>query len=101
MTTHTWTETPGGVWTLRVENVPGKNSDYDQGMFREWTLVLHGTRDPPYHRQEVTEDGHPKLFKVKRMHEEFLKTNESRDHNDEKPLLLMTILLLVAVKNTE
>ena len=73
MTTHAWAETPRGIWTLRIENAPGKNSDFDQGMFREWTLVLHGTRDPPYYRQEVTEDGHPKLFKVKRMHEEFLK----------------------------
>lgn len=73
MTTHTWAETPRGVWTLRIENTPGKNSDYDEGTFKEWTLVLHGTRDPPYHHQEATEDGHPKLFKVKRMHDEILK----------------------------
>ena len=74
MTTHTWAETPRGVWTLRIENVPGKNSNYDEGTFKEWTLVLHGTRDPPYHHQEATEEGHPKLYKVKRMHEEYLKS---------------------------
>ncbi|WAR20499.1 NEC2-like protein [Mya arenaria] len=30
MTTHTWAEEPRGRWTLRVENVPGKNSANDE-----------------------------------------------------------------------
>lgn len=73
MTSHTWAEAPRGTWTLRIENVPGKNDAYDEGLFREWTLVLHGTRDPPYHHQEADEQSQGKLFKIKRMHEEAMK----------------------------
>lgn len=73
MTTHTWAEAPRGTWTLRIENIPGKNNAYDEGLFREWTLVLHGTRDAPYHHQEADEDHQSKLLTVKRMHEMAMK----------------------------
>ena len=73
MTTHTWAERPQGTWTLRIENIPGKNDAFDKGLFREWTLVLHGTKEPPYQHQEADEGSQGKLFNVKRMHKEALK----------------------------
>lgn len=39
------------------------------GFIREWTLMLHGSRDPPYVGLPVT-DPHSKLAIVKKAHEE-------------------------------
>ncbi|KAL3874214.1 hypothetical protein ACJMK2_037259 [Sinanodonta woodiana] len=69
MTTHNWCENPRGTWTLEVTSIPGKNNDVDTGKFSEWTLVLHGTRDPPYVHQDDDDDNSSKLYKIKRVHE--------------------------------
>ncbi|XP_054261091.1 neuroendocrine convertase 2 [Macrosteles quadrilineatus] len=66
MTTHTWGEYPQGTWILEVRF----NSDCVQsGFIKEWTLMLHGTRDPPYSDLPVS-DPHSKLAIVKKAHEE-------------------------------
>ncbi|XP_034250289.1 neuroendocrine convertase 2, partial [Thrips palmi] len=66
MTTHTWGEDPHGTWLLEASF----NSQMPQhGFIREWTLMLHGTRDPPYVGLPVT-DPHSKLAIVKKAHEE-------------------------------
>jgi len=39
------------------------------GFITEWTLMLHGTRDPPYSGLPVS-DPHSKLAIVKKAHEE-------------------------------
>jgi len=65
MTTHTWGEGPKGRWTLEVKfdsRVP------QTGFIREWTLMIHGTRDPPY-RDLPVEDDNSKLAIVKKAHE--------------------------------
>jgi len=66
MTTHTWAENPRGKWTLEVEFVKGEKQD---GFIKEWTLLLHGTRDAPYTHLPVT-DPHSKLAVVKKAHED-------------------------------
>lgn len=38
------------------------------GFFKEWTLMLHGTREPPYTELSVL-DPHSKLAIVKKAHE--------------------------------
>lgn len=66
MTTHTWAEYPRGKWTLEARfNSPRVN----QGFLKEWTLMLHGTRDAPYSDLPVT-DPHSKLAIVKKAHED-------------------------------
>lgn len=66
MTTHTWGEYPQGKWKLEVR----LNGQLPQtGYLREWTLMLHGTRDPPYTGLPVA-DPHSKLAIVKKAHEE-------------------------------
>ncbi|GLH13895.1 Uncharacterized protein GBIM_18377 [Gryllus bimaculatus] len=66
MTTHTWGEYPQGTWALEVTF----NSQTPQsGFIKEWTLMLHGTRDPPYSELPVS-DPHSKLAIVKKAHEE-------------------------------
>ena len=70
MTTHTWGEDPVGRWRLQVifesgedgQNIPQK------GFLREWTLMIHGTRDPPYKDLPV-HDINSKLAVVKKAHE--------------------------------
>ncbi|CAH1954851.1 unnamed protein product, partial [Acanthoscelides obtectus] len=65
MTTHTWGEYPQGTWTLEAKF----NSQTPQtGFIKEWTLMLHGTRDPPYTELPVL-DPHSKLAIVKKAHE--------------------------------
>jgi len=66
MTTHTWAENPRGKWTLEVEFVKGEKQE---GFIKEWTLLLHGTRDAPYSNLPVT-DPHSKLAVVKKAHED-------------------------------
>ncbi|KYN27190.1 Neuroendocrine convertase 2, partial [Trachymyrmex cornetzi] len=66
MTTHTWGEYPQGTWLLEVSF----NTQTPQhGWLKEWTLMLHGTREPPYTGLS-TADPHSKLAIVKKAHEE-------------------------------
>nr|XP_018916303.1 PREDICTED: neuroendocrine convertase 2 [Bemisia tabaci] len=66
MTTHMWGEYPQGTWQLEVKF----NSDVPQnGFIKEWTLMLHGTKDAPYTNLPVS-DPHSKLAIVKKVHEE-------------------------------
>ena len=41
----------------------------NRGFLKEWTLMLHGTRDAPYSDLPVT-DPHSKLAVVKKAHED-------------------------------
>ncbi|XP_011501161.1 PREDICTED: neuroendocrine convertase 2 [Ceratosolen solmsi marchali] len=66
MTTHTWGEYPQGTWLLEVSF----NSQLPQhGWIHEFTLMLHGTKEPPYAGLS-TADPHSKLAIVKKAHEE-------------------------------
>lgn len=72
MTTHTWSEVSRGTWTLDVvmEPILGLKNNHVEGVFKEWTLVLHGTKTAPYAKQPPTEEGmHEKLEMVSRAHE--------------------------------
>nr|CAG4648540.1 EOG090X02T5 [Polyphemus pediculus] len=74
MTTHTWGEDPRGRWTLEIRfNTP--NGAKQSGWIREWTLMLHGTRDAPYIGLPVA-DQHSKLAIVKKAHEERKKARK-------------------------
>ncbi|CAN7995454.1 unnamed protein product, partial [Ixodes hexagonus] len=71
MTTHTWGENPRGRWTLeaRIEGAdPSKTDPKARGFLREWTLMVHGTRDPPY-VDLPAHDSNSKLAIVKKAHE--------------------------------
>uniref|UniRef100_T1JNR2 Neuroendocrine convertase 2 n=1 Tax=Strigamia maritima TaxID=126957 RepID=T1JNR2_STRMM len=69
MTTHTWGENPRGKWILEASF----DSQLSQmGYLKEWTLVLHGTRDAPYKNLSAL-DPHSKLAIVKKAHEEKMK----------------------------
>lgn len=71
MTTHTWGEYPQGTWILEARYNGGPNSNPGDwsGFFRGWSLVLHGTRAPPY-AQLQPQDPHSKLAVVKKAHED-------------------------------
>lgn len=65
MTTHTWGEYPQGTWQLDIKF----NSQMPQsGFVKEWSLMLHGTKEPPYTDLSVL-DPHSKLAIVKKAHE--------------------------------
>jgi len=65
MTTQTWGEDPVGRWKLQV----AFEGDAPQnGILREWTLIIHGTRDAPYEDLPV-HDSNSKLAVVKKAHE--------------------------------
>jgi len=66
MTSHTWAEYPIGKWTLEVRFAGERPNT---GYLKEWTLMLHGTRDAPYSDLPVT-DPHSKLAIVKKAHED-------------------------------
>jgi len=66
MTSHTWAEYPRGKWTLEVRF---NGERVNHGFLKEWTLMLHGTREAPYTDLPVT-DPHSKLAIVKKAHEE-------------------------------
>jgi proprotein convertase subtilisin/kexin type 2 len=68
MTTHTWAEYPRGKWTLEVR-FNGNHGSPNEGYIKEFTLLLHGTRDAPYSDLPVT-DPHSKLAIVKKAHED-------------------------------
>jgi len=66
MTTHTWGENPRGKWRLFVRfQGEGKH----RGTLKRWTLMLHGTKEPPYTGIEPLE-GHvnSKLQVVQKAH---------------------------------
>jgi proprotein convertase subtilisin/kexin type 2 len=51
MTTHTWGENPRGKWLLVVRFQGGKSTPKDlkhRGTLKRFTLMLHGTKEPPY-----------------------------------------------------
>ncbi|KAH9380627.1 hypothetical protein HPB48_020896 [Haemaphysalis longicornis] len=75
MTTHTWGENPRGRWTLEAHidrgNKDTSSSGQDgeaRGFLKEWTLMIHGTRDPPY-VDLPAHDHNSKLAIVKKAHE--------------------------------
>jgi len=49
MTTHTWGENPRGKWRLvvRFQGASGSNVVH-KGTLKRFTLMLHGTKEPPY-----------------------------------------------------
>jgi len=65
MTTHTWAEYPRGRWTLEVAFIEGPAQS---GHIKDWTLLLHGTKEAPYTSLPVS-DPHSKLAVVKKAHE--------------------------------
>ena len=53
MTTHAWAERAQGRWTLEVrfendDNSSNPINEKTTGELLEWSLVLHGTKSPPY-----------------------------------------------------
>jgi len=68
MTTHPWAEYPRGKWSLEARFANGAER-HNRGFLKEWTLMLHGTRDAPYTDLPVT-DPHSKLAIVKKAHED-------------------------------
>jgi len=71
MTTHTWAEMSRGTWRLEVvmEPIIGVKTNIETGVFKEWTLVLHGTKTAPYENQPADKDKQEKLFMVRRAHQ--------------------------------
>jgi proprotein convertase subtilisin/kexin type 2 len=67
MTTHTWAENPRGQWKMFV--IFDSDGPQEATLF-EWTLMLHGTKDSPYTKQNVNLKRHSKLAVVKREHEQ-------------------------------
>jgi len=55
MSTHAWGEDPRGKWTLELKD--GGESRSNNGVLKDWSLVLHGTKDKPHH-QNIT---HPEI----------------------------------------
>jgi proprotein convertase subtilisin/kexin type 2 len=66
MTTHTWGENPRGVWKLEVKH---ESQTPQSGFIKEWTLMIHGTKDMPYKNLPVS-DKNSKLAIVKKAHED-------------------------------
>jgi len=74
MTTHAWAEQARGKWTLEIRfdndntTIP---SNRTSGEFFEWSLVLHGTKNPPYENQTPLEHlgSQSKLFITKQIHQ--------------------------------
>ena len=70
MTTHAWAERAAGVWTLEIR-FDSDNENTTTGEFFEWTLVLHGTKNPSYTDQIPLKEheDRSKLYLVKKIHE--------------------------------
>lgn len=64
MTTHTWAENPRGKWKIEAQF---NSEQLREGVIKEWTLMLHGTREAPYDHLPVR-DPHSKLAVVKKAH---------------------------------
>lgn len=119
MTTHAWAEKAQGTWTLEIRfdnednaDAPLTNlqnqtkSDKEQseqvttGNFYEWSLVLHGTRTPPYANQtplgihgdksklSIAKKIHENDFHDKAKYVELLKQdNQKRLGSDDETLM--------------
>jgi proprotein convertase subtilisin/kexin type 2 len=73
MTSHCWGENPKGLWTLEVLVDPKMDKDgVEEGTLTEWTLMLHGTQQPPY-MGVTANDERSKLAIAKRAHEKMEK----------------------------
>lgn len=85
MTTHTWGEDPKGRWKLEAsigvqegDTKPAKQQGRSEapknleGFVLEWTLMIHGTKEPPYKDLPI-QDENSKLAIVKKAHEDYLK----------------------------
>jgi proprotein convertase subtilisin/kexin type 2 len=74
MTTQAWGEHPQGKWLLEVSF----NSQEPQtGWLKDWSLVLHGTKDPPYLALSP-QSPHSKLAIVKKAHEDRLVSHRGK-----------------------
>ncbi|PAA85653.1 hypothetical protein BOX15_Mlig006099g2 [Macrostomum lignano] len=70
MTTHMWGEFAAGQWTLRAE-MSASSANYTQhGLITDWTLVIHGTQDPPY--RDIPDKPGSTIAQVKRIQREHL-----------------------------
>ncbi|CAO1425802.1 unnamed protein product [Diamesa serratosioi] len=69
MTTHTWGEYPKGIWLLEVSF---NSQDPQTGWLKEWSLVLHGSKEAPY-KALTPQSPHSKLAIVKKAHEDRMK----------------------------
>uniref|UniRef100_A0A8C2W0A0 Proprotein convertase subtilisin/kexin type 6 n=2 Tax=Chinchilla lanigera TaxID=34839 RepID=A0A8C2W0A0_CHILA len=50
MTVHCWGEKAEGEWTLEIQDLPSQvRNPEKQGKLKEWTLILYGTAEHPYH----------------------------------------------------
>ncbi|XP_015424592.1 PREDICTED: proprotein convertase subtilisin/kexin type 6 [Myotis davidii] len=50
MTVHSWGEKAEGEWTLEIQDMPSQvRNPGRQGKLKEWSLVLYGTAEHPYH----------------------------------------------------
>ncbi|KAK1327899.1 hypothetical protein QTO34_012808 [Cnephaeus nilssonii] len=50
MTVHCWGEKAEGEWTLEIQDMPSQvRNPEKQGKLKEWSLVLYGTAEHPYH----------------------------------------------------
>ena len=56
------------IYMIKVRFANGAERQH-RGFLKEWTLMLHGTRDAPYSDLPVT-DPHSKLAIVKKAHED-------------------------------
>ena len=72
MTTHTWGENPRGTWQIEVNH---SGAEPQRGFIKEWTLMIHGTKEQPYKDLRV-EDNNSKLAIVKKAHEDSIKKNK-------------------------
>jgi len=52
-----------------MEPIIGVKTSVESGVFKEWTLVLHGTKTQPYVNQPADKDKQEKLYLVRRAHE--------------------------------
>ncbi|CAH1790843.1 unnamed protein product [Owenia fusiformis] len=74
MTTHSWAETPVGTWTLVVVF---DSDEHQTGTLFDWTLMLHGSQESPYAKQQIKAAAkHSKLGVVKREHEKWSASKE-------------------------
>ncbi|XP_040824699.1 proprotein convertase subtilisin/kexin type 6 isoform X1 [Ochotona curzoniae] len=50
MTVHCWGEKADGEWTLEIQDMPSQvRNPEKQGKLKEWSLILYGTAEHPYH----------------------------------------------------
>ncbi|KAM5292263.1 proprotein convertase subtilisin/kexin type 6 isoform 3-T3 [Ctenodactylus gundi] len=50
MTVHCWGEKAEGEWTLEIQDIPSQvRNPEKQGKLKEWSLILYGTAEHPYH----------------------------------------------------